>query len=93
MKIDRHGRAKIFTQSEIELLFNEGLQTLRDRALFASALFTAARINEVCTLITKDVYDSKGRVRTHLTIRKANTKGQLGSRTLPIRSGSGVISE
>jgi integrase/recombinase XerD len=33
MKIERHGQAKIFTQEEIELLFNEALQTSRDRAM------------------------------------------------------------
>lgn len=84
MKIDRHGKGKILVQSEIQLLFNEGLQTRRDRCLFAVALFTAARINEVCTLITKDVYDTRGAVRSHLTIRKGSTKGQLATRTLPI---------
>ena len=84
MKIDRHGKGKLLAQSEIQLLFNEGLVTTRDRCLFAVALFTAARINEVCTLRALDVYDTRGQVRSHLTIRKANTKGQLGSRTLPI---------
>jgi integrase/recombinase XerD len=34
MKIDRHGQAKILTQSEIQLLFSQGLQSDRDRALF-----------------------------------------------------------
>jgi hypothetical protein len=34
MKIDRHGKAKILSQEEIQLLFNEGLTTLRDRCLF-----------------------------------------------------------
>ena len=34
MKIDRHGQAKILTQSEIQLLFSQGLQTDRDRDLF-----------------------------------------------------------
>jgi hypothetical protein len=32
MKIEGHGQAKILTQEEIELLFNEGLQSDRDRA-------------------------------------------------------------
>ena len=43
MKLDRHGRAKILTQSEIELLFNKGftLNPPRDRALFAIMLYTA----------------------------------------------------
>jgi integrase/recombinase XerD len=34
MKIEGHGQAAILTQAEIELLFNEGLQSDRDRTLF-----------------------------------------------------------
>lgn len=84
MKIDRHGKAKILSQTEIQLLFSEGLQTPRDRCLFAVALFSACRINEACTLLTQDVYDTKHWVRPYLLIRKANTKGQLETRTIPI---------
>ena len=84
MKRDRHGKGKILTQEEIQQLFVEGLGTQRDRCLFAVALFSAARINEVCTLLTEDVFDGRGRVRSHLTIRKANTKRQLATRTIPI---------
>jgi integrase/recombinase XerD len=36
MKIDRHGQAKILTQSEIQLLFSQGLQTDRDRILLGT---------------------------------------------------------
>ena len=49
MKINRHGQAKVFTHSEIQQLFNEGLQSDRDRALFGICLYTACRINEACT--------------------------------------------
>jgi integrase/recombinase XerD len=84
LKRNRHGRGKILTQKEIQLLFNEGLPDIFYRCLFATALFSAARINEVCTLLTEDVFDKRGRVRSHLTIRKSHTKGQLGTRTLPI---------
>jgi len=84
MKRDRHGKGKILTTDEIQLLFSEGLQTQRERCLFAVALFSAARINEVCTLWTADTYDPRGRVRSHLTIRKANTKGKLATRSIPI---------
>ena len=38
MKIEGHGQAAILTQAEIELLFNEGLQSDRDRALFGVCL-------------------------------------------------------
>jgi integrase/recombinase XerD len=81
MKIDRHGKAKILTQTEVQLLFSRGLQTDRDRALFAICLYTACRINEVCTLLYKDVYYSNGKVRPELVIRKGNTKGKLATRT------------
>lgn len=86
MKIDRHGRAKILTQDEIQLLFNEGftLNPVRDRTLFAVCLYTACRINEACTLHTKDLYDSKKKVRPLILIRKGNTKGKLATRTLPV---------
>ena len=86
MKIDRHGRAKILTQDEIQLLFNSGftLNPVRDRTLFAVCLYTACRINEACTLHTKDVYDSRKRVRPQILIRKGNTKGKLATRTLPV---------
>jgi integrase/recombinase XerD len=84
LKRNRHGRGKVLTQQEIQLLFSSGLQTTLYRCLFAIALFSAARINEVCTLLTEDIFDKKGRVRSHLTIRKGSTKGQLGTRTIPI---------
>ncbi len=64
MKIDRHGRAKILTPDEIQLLFNEGFKDNaypeRDRALFGICLYTACRISEACSIKTKDVYSRKG---------------------------------
>ena len=86
MKVDRHGRAKILSPEEIQLLFSLGftLNPLRDRTLFAVCLYTACRISECVTLRTKDVYDSQGRVRPVIIIRKGNTKGKLATRTIPV---------
>jgi integrase/recombinase XerD len=84
MKIDRHGQAKILSQSEIQLLFSQGLQNNRDRALFGICLYCCCRINEACTLSVNDVYDKAGRVRTELIIRKGNTKGKLATRAIPV---------
>jgi integrase/recombinase XerD len=84
MKVERHGKAKILTQQEIQLLFREGFQNNRDRALFGICLFTACRINEACTLKVTDAYDTAGRVRPKLIIRKQNTKGKLATRTIPV---------
>ncbi|NJO93505.1 MAG: site-specific integrase [Hydrococcus sp. RM1_1_31] len=86
MKIDRHGRAKILTQQEIQLLFTEGLTNNRDRALFGICLYTACRINEACTLRLTDVYNRLGSVRNSIIIRKENTKGKLATRTIPVIS-------
>ncbi|MBW4450043.1 MAG: site-specific integrase [Spirirestis rafaelensis WJT71-NPBG6] len=84
MKINRHGRAKILTSSEIQQLFNEGFQSDRDRALFGVCLYTACRINEACTLNTPDVYDKKMRVRDEIIFRRHNTKGKLSARAVPV---------
>jgi integrase/recombinase XerD len=84
LKVDRHGKGKILTQAEIQLLFSQGLQSERDRALFGICLFSGCRINEAVTLRIVDVYDSTGRVRPKLIIRKGNTKGKLATRTIPI---------
>ena len=86
VKIDRHGRAKILTTEEIQLLFNEGftLNPKRDRTLFAVCLYTACRIQECVTLNIQDVFDSKKRVRPAIMIRKGNTKGKLATRSIPV---------
>ena len=84
MKINRHGKAKILTQSEIQQLFNEGFQSDRDKALFGVCLYTACRINEACTLNTLDVYDKRMRVRGEIIFRRHNTKGKLAARAIPM---------
>lgn len=84
MKIEGHGQAKILTQEEIELLFNKGLQTDRDRALFGVCLYTACRIAEACSLEVIDIYTARGTVRSTINFRKANTKGKLQTRTIPV---------
>ncbi|WP_026730783.1 tyrosine-type recombinase/integrase [Fischerella sp. PCC 9605] len=84
MKINRHGRAKILTQQEIQLIFSHGLHNDRDRTLFGVCLFSACRIREVCTLLTEDIYTPLGLVRPQLIFRKANTKGKLATRSIPV---------
>jgi integrase/recombinase XerD len=84
MKIERHGQAKILTQQEIELLFNKGLLSERDRTLFGVCLYTACRIAEACSLMVKDIYTNSGAVRSTINFRKANTKGKLQTRTIPV---------
>ena len=86
MKVGRHGRAKILSTEEIELLFSDGftLKPLRDRALFATCLYTACRINECVSLLVEDVFSGERKVRDEIIFRKKNTKGKLATRTIPV---------
>jgi integrase/recombinase XerD len=84
MKIDRNGRARLFTKQEIEILFTEGLRTDRDRTLFGVCLYTGCRIAEACSLNTRDIYNNSGAVRPSINFRKNNTKGKCQTRTIPV---------
>ncbi|OKH35817.1 integrase [Calothrix sp. HK-06] len=84
MKINRHGRAKVINQQEIQQIFTTGLRNDRDRALFAVCLFSACRIREAVTLLSTDIYTQNGKVRPQLIFRKSNTKGKLATRTIPV---------
>lgn len=65
-KIEGHGQAKILAQSEIELLFNDGLQTDRDRALFGICLYAACRVAEACSLKVINVFTPEGVIRSEM---------------------------
>jgi integrase/recombinase XerD len=84
MKINRYGQAAILSHFEIELLFGQGLQSDRDRALFGLCLYTSARIAEACSMLSEDVYTPAGKVRSSVNIRKGATKGKLATRTIPV---------
>lgn len=83
MKVNRYGRAKILSPEQITLLFTEGFTKPRDKALFGVCLYTAARINEACTLLSGDVIGIKG-VRDTLVLRSVNTKGKRETREIDI---------
>jgi transposase len=51
MKIEGHGQAKILTQEEIELLFNEGLQTPRDLLKSPERIEALTLIMGLCLLV------------------------------------------
>ena len=76
MKCDRNGQAKILSNEEITAIFN--LLNPRDRAIFAICLFCGCRISEALSIRSGDVGNGM------ITLRKANTKGKKGSRSLPI---------
>lgn len=91
MKIDRHDQAKILSKNEIAQLFDVGLKTARDRALFGVCLYTGTRINEACSLHTKDVYAIDGSLRPRITVRKGTTKGKIETRSIPINQDLALL--
>ena len=83
MKINRFGKAEVLTPDQINLLFNQGFVKPRDLALFGICLYAACRINEACTLFTRDVFGNNG-VRPVLLLRSFNTKGKRDTREIQI---------
>jgi integrase/recombinase XerD len=83
MKTNRFGRAEILSPEQISLLFTKGFTKPRDRALFGVCLYTAARINEACTLLFGDVIGING-VRDKVVIRSVNTKGKRDTREVDV---------
>ncbi|HEY9297978.1 MAG TPA: hypothetical protein VIQ31_16785, partial [Phormidium sp.] len=82
MLINRNGQAKVLTQSEIRNLFTSGFKRARDKALFAMAFYTACRVSEARQMHFVDAFHNDI-VRDDIIIRKANTKGQQATRTIP----------
>lgn len=78
MKIAGNGQAKILSPHELDQLFEIGLQTDRDRALFGVMRFCGCRVSEAVQL---DVEDVQGGI---ITLRKRNTKGAIATRSIPI---------
>jgi integrase len=82
MLLNRNGQAKVLTETEIKQLFEQGFNCSRDKALFAVAFYTGSRISEARQMHLIDAF-SEGRVRDDIIIRKGNTKGKQGTRTIP----------
>lgn len=78
MKVSGNGQASVLNPDELKLLFSEGFNSTRDRALFGICLYTACRISEALQLKISDVG------RSSIVFRKLNTKGKLKSREVKI---------
>ena len=81
MKVSGNGQGKILTAEELRLLFTDGLNTPRDRALFGICLFTGCRVSEALALQTTDIKSGT------ITFRKSTTKGKLKTRVVDIQAG------
>lgn len=73
------------------MLFSSGFTSRLEKTLFGVCLYTACRINEAVTLLTKDIYNNAGFVRPELIIRKRSTKGKLATRTIPVLEDLRII--
>lgn len=77
-KVCGHGQAAVLNREEVDLLFKDGFQYPRDRALFGICLYSGCRISEALQLHTSDVKSNA------IVFRKGNTKGKLATREVRI---------
>ncbi|MEP0792021.1 site-specific integrase [Funiculus sociatus GB2-C1] len=85
MKVRGNGQGKVLTADELRRLFTDGLNSPRDRALFAICLFTGCRVSEALALQTTDIKSGT------LTFRKSTTKGKLKTRVVDIQPALAAI--
>ena len=78
VKVFGNGQARILTSAEVHKLFEYGLTTERDRALFGICLYTACRVSEALSLHTSDVKPQC------IVFRKIHTKGKLRTREVDL---------
>lgn len=78
MKTDGHGQAAVLSPAQLRVLFTQGFDCPRDRALFGICLYSACRISEALQLRVNDL---KGQ---YIVFRKGNTKGKLATREVRI---------
>jgi len=79
-KIDGHGQAKVLSDAELELLFDEGFTSYRDRVLFAICMFTGCRISEALQLKAEMIGGG------FITFARDTRKGKTGTQQVEIIS-------
>lgn len=82
MKVNGHGQATVFSKRDYEriLLSTPGKN---HRMIFRLCYWTAARMGEVCKLLTSDVYSRTGKPFDKITYEKRSTKTQK-TRQVPV---------
>jgi integrase/recombinase XerD len=76
------GKAKVLSSKEIQTILKV-LKTDRDRALFATGLYTGLRISEIIAIGQNDVFTTSGGVRNVLKITRLKKKNTVYS-NIPI---------
>lgn len=86
-KVNRHGKAKIWSKPVIKLLRSR-LKTSSQRLIFEVSLFTGERMGAIVQLKVSNVYDSRGKVRDAITFgsstRKSSKHGLATTRQIYI---------
>lgn len=87
MKIDRHGKAAIISDTDYYKI-RKSLKSKKYRLLLDVARFTGERWGAITQLLVTDVLDAAGNVRSHITFRaatrKANPKGDRRTRQVAV---------
>ena len=86
-KVNRHGKAKIWSKPVIKLLRSQ-LKTDVHRLIFEISLYTGERMGAIVQLRVSDVYDENGKVRECITFasftRKSSKHGLANTRQIYI---------
>jgi len=85
MKPGGNGKSRIFTDEEMDLLFEKGFNCARDRALFALSRYTGGRPLEITQMFYTDAF-IKDSVQEKILLRKAHTKGKQATRIIKIHA-------
>ena len=84
-KVNRHGKAKIWSKPVIKLLRSQ-FKTPAQRLIFEISLYTGERMGAIVQLKKSDVYDIRGKVRETITFesnsRKSSKHGLASTRQI-----------
>lgn len=81
MKINRHGKAKVLLETEINAL--GAILPCPYKQIFYTGIYTGARIQELVTLKRLDNIGYDGKLKEIITFRKENVKGKIATRQIP----------
>ena len=81
-KVNRHGRAEIWTDTDLAKL-RKATKNPRHLLILDLLQYTGERIGAVCKLLNEDCYEPDGSPRTNILFRAKNRKGtKSGARSL-----------
>jgi len=87
VKIDRHGQSAIISDADY-VKIRKGLKSKKSKLLLDLARYSGERWGALIQLQVEDIFDDRGRPRSHITIRastrKARPDGKRFTRQIPM---------